>query len=300
MGNSHTMWISPKNKAYVPLLAVLLLGQGCSFLGRRMGEKDKAPSGRSKYLLTDKSGKFLVFREVGAIQDGNKLVVKRQVFNEGGDTTKPLERSISISRRAKLGDIEIMRPEAAQYNVWFDGKKYFSQMRISAKGKLEIRTKGPSKEDSKVQNFTLPKGTGVYCFFSQMLECVRATGFVAKAQEKGGGKMNFHVLWDGHPFLQEQYNSLGDQPYSQATFEFDGKSEHGDERYTLQADGQSIFFFLSKRNKLAKIFWVSEGLSMAEAGGFGEDENEGAPERLRSARTSDETPDMMSEEEMEE
>lgn len=252
------------------ILLLVLIFSSCSFFSRKIvGGQDQTKSGhKEKFYLTDKSGKFIVSAESGLL-DKSKFIYKKRVLSEAGEGNTPLEQLISISKKEKIklkegGTLQVLSPEISQYSVWFDGKKYFSEMKVDKRGKLSLRYHSPEQGKTGKKEISLPKSTGVRCFFSQVLDCVKATGFLEKSKEKNAGKMHFQLLWDGHPFLQEQYPGLKEIPYSEASFEFDGKNKNKEIRYTLQAAGQSIFYFVDNEASLKKIFWISEGLTMTK------------------------------------
>lgn len=275
-----------KTKSISFILCLLLSSlafSGCSFFSRR-SHLDKTV-GKRKYTLTDKSGSFLVFYQSGITKKNNKIVVKRQVLDKNGDESKPLEKTISISKIGEVAKgISGSIPDIAQYSVWFEGKRFFSQTRILTQGKVEIKYQEGEKSAYKKKYYTLPKGTGVYCFFSQLMECIRSTGFVQKAFEMKAGKVNFYIIWDGYPFLNQQYTSMGDKMFSPATLDYDGENEKGDHRFSLLADGTSIFYFTDADGVLKKQFWVAEGLSMVEVDSYdqGPKNSEEGPEDLEN------------------
>ena len=249
------------------LLCYLFLFNSCSFFKRRI-PADEEVNLKERYYLNDKSGKFLVETESGISKKSN-FVFKKKVLLEDAASKGPLEQLISISKKGKLklkegGTLQVLGPIISQYTVWFEGKKYFSEMKLSSNNKLSIHYTSPESGKSGVKDIVLPKSTGVRCFFSQLVDCVRATGFLSQSQDKGAGKMHFQVLWDGYPFLQDQYTGLKEIPFSQAVLEFDGKNKNDERRYTLQAAGQSIFYFVGNKNELKKMFWVSEGLTLTK------------------------------------
>ncbi|MBT3584238.1 MAG: hypothetical protein HN509_04995 [Halobacteriovoraceae bacterium] len=221
---------------------------------------------RTKYDLTDNAGKFKVEREVFYQKKNNDFIIKRKVFSKSKKSTNILEKSITISKLGKVKKLPLLRPSVSQYSVWFDGKKYFSEMKVDVKKKaIVLRMKSPEKQWNGQKTIKFPKGNGVFCFYSQVAECASVTGFVKKAVEKGAGKMRFYILWDGYPYFQEQYLNLPTEIFTPAIFQYDGKNRKQEIRFTLKAGGQSIFYFLKKNGSFSKKFWVSQGFSMVES-----------------------------------
>jgi hypothetical protein len=75
-------------------------------------------------------------------------------------------------------------------------------------------------------------------------------------------KMNFYILWEGYPYLNETFTDFPNELFSKAEFENEGKQKTGEIKFNLQVAGQSIVYLLDKNNKLKKMFWVSQGISM--------------------------------------
>ena len=180
-----------------------------------------------------------------------------------GKDKKTIEKSIAIATPGRLKNVNIVRPQVAQYTVWFDKKRYFSELKLDVKSKsMVLKMDSPENQWKGVRKIPFPTGTGVYCFFSMIVECVSATGFIEKAIGKGHGKMRFHVIWDGYPYIQEQYQYLPDEVFSSAEFVFEGEHENGEKKFSLTTGGQTIMYFVQPEGLLKKIFWVSEGMSM--------------------------------------
>jgi len=236
-------------------------------------QKEKKPSSslyktkKIRYDLTDKAGQFVIYREYGYRKKGNYLYTKNIVLPGSEEKNKILEKSISLSTPGVLGKKhKVLRPSRSQYTVWFDGQKYFSEMKVDLAARLlEVTMKSPEKQWQGVKTVSFPKGTGVYCFFTQLIECIKYTGFVDESVKKGGGEMNFHIIWDGYPYFQEQYLNIASNVFSPAKFKFDGLNRYGEKRFTLSFSGQSMFFFFNKSGELMKRFWVSQGLSQLKS-----------------------------------
>lgn len=216
------------------------------------------------FQLTDKSGKFLVEREKGFNRTKNQFIVKKSIKVSG--ETKELEKLIVISKLGSLKkSLTILRPEISEYSVWFEGKKYVSRMKVNEKSKtMEVRLTSPEKQWSGKRSFPFPKTMGIFCYFSQITECARATGFIDKAIKRDSGSMKVVVIWEGYPYFQEQYLNIPNSVFTEGSFEYDGKNSKGERRFTLKVGNQAIFYFLDENRELMKKFWVSQGLSMVE------------------------------------
>jgi hypothetical protein len=255
------------NKIFI-LLGLILFVTGCSFLNRGpstsggTSTSSLTSSSKTRFKMTDKAGEFVVYRENGS--SSNQFISKRQVVPFDDDKSKVLEQGIAISKVGSVGkDFKIMRPYKSQYSVWFDGKKYQTNMILNEKKRtLNVKLKSPEKQWNGVQSFQFPDSKSIYCFFSQVLECAAITGYFSRVLEKKRGQMNFYIVWDGYPYFQEQYLNVPNSLFSKAQFNYDGKNKLGESRFSLKFGGQVIFFLLNKENKFVKKFWITQGLSM--------------------------------------
>lgn len=217
-----------------------------------------------KFQLTDKAGKFLIEREKGFNRGKNQFIVKKSVKVPG--ETKELEKLIVISKLGNLKkSLTILKPEISEYSVWFEGKKYVSRMQVNEETKsMDVKLFSPEKQWQGKRTFPFPKTMGVFCYFSQITECARATGFIDKAIKRDSGSMKVVVIWEGYPYFQEQYLNIPNEVFTEGVFEYDGRNANGERRFTLNVGSQSIFYFLDSKKELMKKFWVSQGLSMVE------------------------------------
>lgn len=240
---------------------ILLLITSCA---HRASIKSAPAHYETKLVLQDKSGKFSVVRESGMAKNKKTYVTKYRVYNVEGGGNKVLEQSIVFSTPGVLGDkIRLMRPERSQYKVWFDKKLYQTETVIDKKNKaLIIKMESPEKQWQGEKSVVFPGGNGVFCYFTQLFECVRYTGFVEKAIKVTGGKMQFHVIWDGYPYFQEQYLNIKDSPFASAEMEYDGKTTEGEHRFSVSVSGNAIFYLYNEDKEYAKMFWPSQGLSL--------------------------------------
>ena len=238
----------------------------CSFFSQKESKvprKTATPSYKKAYELIEKGGRFSVFREVGKSKKEKDYVVKKRIYSP--NEKKVVEQSIAIATPGRLKNINIVRPRIAQYTAWFDKKRYFSELRLDAKNKsMVLKMDSPESKWKGSRTIPFPRGTGIFCFFSMLVECVAATGFIEEAMEKGNGKMNFHLIWDGYPYVQEQYQYLPDEIFSSAEFVFEGENESGEKKFSLSVGGQTIFYLIKPGGFLTKVFWISQGMSMVE------------------------------------
>jgi hypothetical protein len=221
---------------------------------------DKISKSNSTFNITDKNGKYILERDSG-LNSQKQLVLKQKTAQMTDD--KIIEQSIVISTPGTLKKtVPLLRPFRSQYSIWFEGKKYFTETRLDpGKRGIVLKLISPDKDWNGERFVELPKGTGAFCYFTQLIECVRFSTFIDQAIEKTSGEMNLHIIWEGYPFFQQQYPDMSEELVSAATFSYDGKNENGEHRFSLKFQGQSIFYLLDDKLSLTKMLWVSQGLS---------------------------------------
>lgn len=226
-----------------------------------MGSVD---SYKVKMNLEDKAGKFSMVREAGLAQDKKNLVSKYRVYSDEGTGQKVLEQAIVFATPGLLKkSIKLLRPYKSQYKVWFDGQLYQSETSLDPKSKsLIVKMKSPEKQWSGQRTFRFPGGNGLFCYFSQLVECVKYTGFIEKAKSVKAGKMSLHVIWDGYPYIQEQYLNINNEPFAAAVLEYDGQTKDKDHRFSLNVSGNVLFYLFNDNYEYAKIFWPAQGYSL--------------------------------------
>lgn len=254
---------SKVHQLFLSLIALQFI-HSCAFVRKTMSKEDMLtkPVSNKAFILTDKSGKFNYLREAGYQKQGNQFVVKRKITAQD-DPSKVLEKSIVIATPGKYNGVNLLRPKVSQYTVWFEKKKYFTEMKVLPKEKsVYVKTVSPEKQWNGEAKIKFPKMTGVYCFFSQVLDCAKYSGFINEATKRQAGSMKLVIIWEGYPFFQEQYLNIPDEIFTNASLEYEGKNRVGERRFTLKFQNQQIFYFLGQRNTFKKSFWVQQGMSV--------------------------------------
>ncbi len=241
------------------LLILTLLISSCA---SKRSSKDSILKYSVEMKLDDKSGSFDVKRESGTAKNGKSIVSKYKVTSN--ESNKTLEQSIVFSTPGYLKKkIRLLRPDKSQYKVWFDSKLYQSETFVDAANReLVVKLKSPEKQWQGTKKFKFPGGNGVFCYFSQVVDCVYFTGFIEKAIKAKAGKMKFHVIWDGYPFIAEQYLNINDEPFASAFMEYDGRTREGEDRFSMNISGSVVFFLFSEKYKYAKMLWPAQGFSL--------------------------------------
>ncbi len=258
------------SKLIIFVFLVSLFNSGCSGVIKSHNPEASLKSNtaqiysKREYRLTDNAGDFLVKRETGLDKNNKKnLIVKREVLSPAD--SKTLEKEVMVSTRGVLGKkVPVLRPLKAVYSVWFDGAEYRSELTLNEKLKgMDVELKSPEAKWNGRQTISFPKGSGVFCFFGQLVECIRETGFFEKSIKHKMGQMKLHIVWDGYPYIQQQYLSLPTELFSEAivTLEQDSNKE-GEYKYSVEFNDQMIFLFIDGKSMLARKFWIAQGLSM--------------------------------------
>lgn len=218
-----------------------------------------------QFSFTDRAGNFLLTRESGRSSEENYYVVKQSLKSTNSEV---LEQSVSYSQMGRLkNQINVMRPWKSQYAVWFDGKRYFSEMEMDLSSRsMIVRMRSPESQWNGESKIPFPEENAVYCFFSALAECASLTGFIEIAKSKKAGSMNFYIIWDGYPYYMQQYPEIPEELFSRAILEYDGDGAENQNRFSLRFAGQTIFLFLGERGRYDRLFWVSQGLSIVKRG----------------------------------
>ncbi|PJB54401.1 MAG: hypothetical protein CO099_01815, partial [Bdellovibrio sp. CG_4_9_14_3_um_filter_39_7] len=80
------------------------------------------------------------------MKKNNRLITKYQV--KARDTEgKVLEQAVIFSNPGRVKEVSLSRPEISQYTVWFEGKKYFTEIKLNPKSKtLDLKLESPEKQ----------------------------------------------------------------------------------------------------------------------------------------------------------
>jgi hypothetical protein len=230
---------------------------------------------KGNYALEDASGTFW-FEKVLKTK-GNKVISLNRI-TDGSNSGKVLEQSIAVmevgtktsNQKSKPNQLDHriqVRPSLGQFQIYFDNKKYFSQIKINAQKNLaEVDTTGPNESDNKQEKINLPANP-VICFFSQVVECLRIASIVKKARLAPNQEFSFTLLWDSYPFHQNQYPSLDGNIFVNAKFKYETKVNNYF-RYQLKINNDEIIYHLTPNDKLQDMFWVSQGLSITGQSGI--------------------------------
>lgn len=247
------------------LIVVMIACGGCSSPSKKMLAKSAE---EQTYSYEDKSGQFILKRQHKFIEEKNYYLTKSELIDPAAESqeneqTNVLENTAAISNPGSLGGVPIMRPYLSQHHVWFDGQRYSSEIRLNPeKKRLEVKLRSPEEKWNGNKNYLLPKGTGAFCFYSQLVDCIAFTGFFEKAVDNEGGEMNLHIIWDGFPYFMEQVQGMPTVPVSPASIQYDGVLDKEFYRFIVEHNDQTFFLVLDKQMQFNKLLWVAQGLSI--------------------------------------
>jgi hypothetical protein len=223
--------------------------------------------GKTTFSYVDESGTFSLLRESKLL--GQKLVTRNQLIDKKDSGAKVLEKSVLLSR---IGSIKVknkrlvtLRPEASEYTVWIEGKKYFSQMHLNpSKKTMSLTLNSPEAKWNGTSEISFPKGK-YFCFFNQMPECLFRNYLLSNSKNSDGRKMDFYVIWDNYPYITDLLTAVGAKLFAPASVKFDGEYDNL-LRYIVEIENQVILYQFTKSFDLVKVAWISQGITIAPPG----------------------------------
>lgn len=248
----------------VPITILCLVLVSCASTKSTAHLKKELVRAEEKFSYADKNGQFFVKLTAGFNKKEKTFFTKRILEIPNKETDNILEQSVAISEIGILKKKKtILRPKLSQYNVWFEGKKYFSELKINPlKKAIDVKMVSPESQWNGTKEIKLPSTKSLYCFFSQVMECAKTVGFVGEAIRKKSGTLSFYIIWEGYPYLNETFSDFPSELLSKAQLEYDGQVKEEGRRFNLKVGGQSIFYVIDKNEQMKKMFWVSQGISM--------------------------------------
>lgn len=214
---------------------------------------------KNEYRLKDESGQYSLSRETGPGQNGKTFVVKRKLKTAGNQKAKTLEKSISISLREK----ESLTPKISQFSVWYNKLRHFSQIELEeGKKQLKVTWESPDPKFNGIKYYPIKDDENIFCFFTQIIDCARHKDFLEDASNGDADELKMTIIWDGHPFFQQQLINFNTSIMSSAVLKYDGKNRRGHRRFSLKVEGESIFYFVDKKEKMVGKYWISKGLTI--------------------------------------
>lgn len=218
------------------------------------------------YVYRDVSGEFELAREIK--KDRSKIASRSSILARNGGE-KLLEKTFALSQvgtiKTKNGRVNAIRPNLAQHTVWLEGKKYFSQLKLDlSTRKLNVIMQSPEPKWNGKKNLSLPRGQ-IFCFYSQLPECLYLSGLLAKVNAEKGARTNFYILWDSYPYHQEHFSGLGESPFASARVVLE-KRQKNSTQYNVETADQVLGLHFTKTGEFIRMFWTSQGISVFPPG----------------------------------
>lgn len=220
-----------------------------------------------KYRYLDKSGKYIYQRQVMVEGDKKKISNLIKLYDPNRTDNNVLEKIIVVSDLGfiKKGKISkaVMRPQISQYTGWFEGKKFASQIKFDAKKRqVNVIMESPESKWNGERSFDIAKSKTLFCFFSQIAECITYTHFIDKLKSDPRSRLPINIIWESYPYFVEQIDGIAEEVYTPAVFYYEGESPEGYLKFNLEVNGQVIFYQFDKKMELVKVLWVTQGISI--------------------------------------
>ncbi len=216
----------------------------------------RASQGKHKFNLKDSSGNYLVEREVKRV---GRKVVTRSTLMSWSDTSAPLEKSITVSLvgSVKKGKRSLL-PLTSQFSVWFNKKKFFSQIKINKSNKtIAVLKQSPEEKWNGEESVGAPKAKYI-CFFSSIPECMSEQNLLVLSKDS---KVELVIIWDNYPYYVEQYAEVSGKLFTTAQLSFSSMLKDS-LRFELDIGNQIIFYHFNRNLEFVKMFWVAQGISL--------------------------------------
>ncbi len=223
------------------------------------------------FSYTDQTGEYAYNRQVLVESKKHKFSSMAKIIDKLKMDKPVIEKTISVSEMGSLKKSKkrksknVLRPSLSQHTVWLEGKKYFSQIKIDPKERsLEVTLDSPEEKWTGSKTHPLPQKSGIYCFFTQIPECLHFSGMLFELKNKPNSKLNIGIIFEGYPYMMEQVENIPSGPVTLADVNFEGISDDGAIRYSVDVYGQKIFYHFNKNFELNKILWVAQGISIVK------------------------------------
>jgi hypothetical protein len=84
---------------------------------------------------------------------------------------------------------------------------------------------------------------------------------LTKAFEHKNEIVSFYVVWEGYPYVQDQFSGVGSNLFVPAKLRYDG-DDKGIRRFSVNVEGQSIIYHFSKNFDFVRMFWIDQGITI--------------------------------------
>ncbi|WP_419172830.1 hypothetical protein [Halobacteriovorax sp.] len=214
-----------------------------------------------RFKQVEVSGEYLVKTRTG-FGKNNSFIKKIEVVSMHNENNA-FEKTITISKKREImPKVEFLAP------FEYESTYYLNKDTYTVRGKVDWRRReivynlnSPEYKWLGQKRYKFTDDIKALCFYSNLIECAKISGFISKAIEKRNGDMSFHVLWESYPYFQEQYINMPKEIVSKAVLTFDSFDKKGNYRFLLSVGGQSIVYTLNKNLNLVGHYWAAQGLT---------------------------------------
>lgn len=225
------------------------------------------PEGSKNYSYVDESGNFDYRRDFK--KDKQLLISRLQLIEKSDGKPKMIEKSLMVSRlgsiKNKKNRLLTVRPEAAEYLVWIEGKRYSNRMQLDSKKRsMNVRFDGLDIRGQNEESIIFPKSR-YFCFWGQLPECLFYNHLLQNAYSNQIDKISFYIIWESYPFNSDLYTGLEKGLFTQASLKFEGELDNL-LRFSVDFMGQSIFYHFDRSFHFVKAAWISQGVTIAPPG----------------------------------
>ncbi|EQC46933.1 hypothetical protein [Bacteriovorax sp. Seq25_V] len=227
----------------------------CAYLNL---DKIEVKPEEASFVQTEEAGSYKVQRSIGYNKD--KDFISKTLITDMEKPDVVVEKSVTFSEVYELNkDSKIFRPIKSEAIYFLNGQKYVTKLALDYKKEIvRITMDSPEDQWNGTKEYSMPKGNGAICFYSIVTECAVVSSFFENAVKNNSGTMNFILVWEGYPYFHEQFLNLPPTPITEATISYDGRNSAGFYRFTLNAGGQSQFYFINKNGQLVNHYWSSQ------------------------------------------
>ena len=167
------------------VILILFFLSGCAYVNAvstgRVENDDL--SGHEKYSYQDTIGQFQKIRKKGFGKDKKFIVKTKMVDNT--PKSQVVEQIVTISKPLRMRNgVKVLFPDQSESVAWFDGKKHKTTIKASKDNRV-LKVQPFDGTTNTILNRSLEVNTkNVYCFYSQIIECISKTNFLNLSRRK--------------------------------------------------------------------------------------------------------------------
>jgi hypothetical protein len=236
------------------IILLLFVFTSCAKLTKDLNRKEV-----KNWNLEDQGVVYLLERK--SVINKKKYLNIQRIF-----LTKKKEKIVEslkvISHRGLLNNnLQILRPQYAFMELWIDKQKFVSKLVMDTKQRV-FKVGLLNRDGLRSFSVPFPKTPRLFCFFSQVIDCLRVTGFFDKVREFHAGSAKLMLIMEGAYLYKEIYEFYPRELFVPAEFVYDGVDKDEHMKFTLRFTQQNIFFTVDKFFKFHSMYWVVQQLNI--------------------------------------